>query len=64
MVIVAAAGNDNTSTQSYPAAYTNMIAVGATDKSDAKASFSNYGSSWVDVAAPGISILSTTVNGG
>ena len=45
VVIVAAAGNDNTSIQSYPAAYTNVIAVGATDKSDARASFSNYGSS-------------------
>ncbi len=64
VVVVAAAGNDNTSTQFYPAAYTNVIAVGATDKTDAKASFSNYGSSWVDVAAPGVSILSTTAGGG
>ncbi len=64
VVVVAAAGNSNTSSQFYPAAYPNVIAVGATDNTDAKASFSNYGSSWVDVAAPGASILSTTVNGG
>jgi thermitase len=64
VVVVAAAGNDNTYVQFYPAAYDKVIAVGATDNADAKASFSNYGSSWVDVAAPGDSILSTTVDGG
>ena len=64
VVVVAAAGNSNTSTQFYPAAYPNVIAVGATDSNDTKASFSNYGSSWVDVAAPGVNILSTTVDGG
>lgn len=61
VVIVAAAGNDGRSLASYPAYYTNCIAVAATDQSDAKASFSNYGS-WVDVAAPGVSILSTIPN--
>lgn len=61
-VLVAAAGNDNTSTQSYPAAYTNVVAVGATDNQDARAYFSNYGSSWVDVAAPGVGILSTVID--
>ena len=64
VIVVAAAGNSGTDAQHYPAAYPNAIAVGATDKTDAKASFSNYGSSWVDVAAPGSSILSTTVDGG
>jgi thermitase len=58
-VIVAAAGNSNTSTLTYPAAYANVIAVGATDQNDARASFSNFGT-WVDVAAPGVDILSTT----
>src|SRR5690606_38930971 len=43
---------------SYPAYYSNAIAVAATDSADRKASFSNYGS-WVDVAAPGVNILST-----
>ena len=60
-VIVAAAGNDNTSTPLYPAYYTNCIAVAATDRSDAKASWSNFGT-WVDIAAPGVDIFSTTPN--
>ncbi|MEO7994241.1 MAG: S8 family serine peptidase [bacterium] len=58
VVVVAAAGNSNTSAASYPAYYTNCIAVAATDSSDRRASFSNYGT-WVDVSAPGVSILST-----
>ncbi|MCX7854909.1 MAG: S8 family peptidase [Anaerolineae bacterium] len=58
-VLACAAGNNGTKSKSYPAAYTNCIAVAATDQNDAKASFSQYGSSWVDVAAPGVAILST-----
>ena len=58
-VLACAAGNSGSSTPSYPAGYTNCIAVAATDENDQKASFSNYGSSWVDVAAPGVHILST-----
>ena len=58
VVVVAAAGNNGNSLPFYPAAYDNCIAVGATDRKDAKASFSNYGS-WVDVAAPGVDIYST-----
>lgn len=58
VVIVASAGNAGNSRPSYPAYYTNCIAVAATDSLDAKASFSNYGS-WVDVAAPGVDIYST-----
>jgi thermitase len=60
-VLACAAGNSNTSQKSYPGAYTNCIAVAATDETDKKASFSNYGS-WVDVAAPGVRILSTMPN--
>jgi len=60
-VVVAAAGNSNTTAASYPAYYTNCIAVGATDNADNRASFSNYGS-WVDVAAPGVGIYSTLPN--
>jgi len=62
VVIVAAAGNSNNSKALYPAYYTNSIAVAATDSFDNKASFSSYGS-WVDVAAPGVSILSTYKGG-
>jgi thermitase len=57
-VIVAAAGNSGNTTKMYPAAFDNVIAVGATTSSDGRASFSNYGN-WVDVAAPGSSIHST-----
>ncbi|UCE60918.1 MAG: S8 family serine peptidase [Phycisphaerales bacterium] len=58
VVLVAAAGNANTHHKTYPAAYDQVVAVSASDHDDAKASFSNYGS-WVDVVAPGVSILST-----
>ncbi|MFC7373182.1 S8 family peptidase [Fictibacillus iocasae] len=61
-VVVAAAGNESTSAPSYPAYYSNTIAVAATDSADRLASFSNYGS-WVDVAAPGVDILSTVPGG-
>lgn len=59
VVLVAAAGNNNVSTKLYPAAYPNCIAVAATDHNDQKASFSNYGADWVDVAAGGVNIYST-----
>ncbi|MFC4065538.1 S8 family serine peptidase [Actinoplanes subglobosus] len=55
-LVVAAAGNSDTNAKSYPAAYADVLAVGATDTrtgGTAKAWFSNFGS-WVDVAAPGI----------
>ncbi|OGG16874.1 hypothetical protein A3D77_06395 [Candidatus Gottesmanbacteria bacterium RIFCSPHIGHO2_02_FULL_39_11] len=58
VVVVAAAGNSGNTSKTYPGAYTNAIAVAATDNQDHKASFSEYGS-WVDVAAPGVSIYST-----
>ncbi|BCW96438.1 MAG: S8 family peptidase [Fimbriimonadales bacterium] len=57
-LVVVAAGNGGSSSPQYPAYYTNSIAVAATDSSDTLASFSQYGS-WVDIAAPGVSILST-----
>ena len=58
VVVVAAAGNESTSIKSYPAAYTGVISVAATDSSDTLAYFSNYGT-WVKVAAPGVSIYNT-----
>lgn len=61
-VIVAAAGNTGSQSQIYPAAYPNVIAVAATDNTDAKASFSTYGARWVDVAAPGVNVYSTFPN--
>jgi thermitase len=56
-VVVAAAGNNNSQVD-YPAKYPEVIAVAATDSSDQRASFSNYGPQ-LDVAAPGVSIYST-----
>ncbi len=58
VVLIAAAGNSDNPSPTYPAKYENCIAVAATDSSDQKASFSSYGS-WVDVAAPGVDIYST-----
>lgn len=58
VVVVAAAGNDNSNSPAYPGYYVNAIAVGSTDQSDQKSTFSNFGN-WVDVAAPGTGIYST-----
>ncbi len=59
-VVVAAAGNDAESGNAplYPAAYPEAIAVAAVDSSLARASFSQYGA-YVDLAAPGVNILSS-----
>jgi len=60
-LVVAAAGNGGSSSPSYPAYYTNCIAVAATDSSDTLAYFSQYGW-WVDIAAPGVNVYSTIPN--
>lgn len=57
MVMVAAAGN-NGGAVNFPAAYPEVIAVSATDINNNIASFSSRGPE-VDLAAPGVSILST-----
>ncbi len=61
---VVAAGNDSANVESapeYPCAYpqANVLCVGATDFNDAKASFSNYGATSVDLFAPGTKVIST-----
>jgi Subtilase family len=58
VVVVAAMANDNTNNPSFPAAYPDVIAVGATDSADHRASFSNFGPH-IDVAAPGVGVQST-----
>ena len=60
VVVVAAAGNERRSGSptSYPAAFPGVLGVAATDSADRVASFSNAGT-YVDVAAPGVGILST-----
>lgn len=56
VVIVAASGNEGAESPSYPAAYPEVIAVGATDSNDQVASWSNR---QPEVSAPGVDILST-----
>lgn len=61
IVCIAAAGNDNSSQQFYPAAYNNVISVASTGNNgsnDQKSSFSNFGT-WIDISAPGANIRST-----
>jgi len=59
VVVVAAAGNDGLAQLSYPANYAGVIAVGATDSSDNRASFSNYGAN-LALVAPGTSSICST----
>ncbi len=76
-LFVAAAGNggadgvgDNndrdSSNTNYPSSYNNanVIAVAATDNRDRLASFSNYGATTVDLAAPGVNVASTLPGNG
>ncbi len=52
VTIIAAAGNENNNSASYPARYARVIGVAATDAQGERAEFSNYGAG-VDIAAPG-----------
>lgn len=66
-LFVASAGNfgmNTDGTPSYPASYDldNIISVAATDRNDQIGGFSDFGSTSVDLAAPGVDILSTTPN--
>ena len=65
VLVVAAAGNGGRSDPVYPAAYDGVLAVGSTDADGTRTSpFSNRGP-WVDLMAPGESVLSTaTTTGG
>ncbi len=62
VLIVAAAGNDNSGKISYPAAYSNVIAVSAIDPGDNFAYYSNHGKK-IELAAPGTNIFSTYQGG-
>ena len=65
-VFVAAAGNSGSNGASYPAAYdcTNIISVAASDSNENRASFSQYHISEVDLAAPGVDVVSTVPGNG
>ena len=58
ITLVAASGNSGSKYYSYPASYLYVISVGATNPSDQKSWFSNYGYQ-IDVMAPGENIYST-----
>lgn len=60
---VAAAGNSSSSTLSYPAAYDlpNVISMASIDSNGGLSSFSNFGSSWVDLGAPGSAVAISLV---
>ena len=67
IMVVTAAGNSGTNNDTspqYPANYNlpNVISVAASNQNNQLASFSNYGAATVDIAAPGVSIYSTTPN--
>jgi len=69
ILFVTAAGNESSNNDrvaSYPANLSDdsVIAVAATNRSNRLAAFSNHGSTTVDLAAPGVGILSTVPGGG
>lgn len=57
VLLVAAAGNNSNDAVHYPAAHDNVLAVSSVTASDTRSSFSSYGD-FVDLAAPGSSIMS------
>lgn len=65
LLIIAGAGNNDSSIQFYPAAYPEVVAVTAIGPNGTKAYYSNFGS-WVELTAPGgdfsAGVLSTTYN--
>lgn len=61
-LLVGAAGNEDTLTQEFPAAFPDAIAVAAVDNQLRKVNFSNFGR-WVDISAPGSALISTVPGG-
>jgi subtilisin family serine protease len=69
IISICAAGNETTNNDRKPTFPTNydvpgLVAVGATDENDKIADFSNYGRNTVDLFAPGVNILSTSIGKG
>jgi subtilisin family serine protease len=64
LVLVAAAGNENTSAPVYPAALnSSVMGIASTSDYDTRSTFSNYGSTDVWIAAPGEYVISTFPGG-
>ena len=62
ILLVASAGNDDSTRPNYPAAYYNVMAVSSTSGEDQKTGHSSFGS-WVDIGAPGTDIVTTDLGG-
>ncbi len=62
VLIVTSAGNDNDDLPDYLSTRDGVLSVAATDQSDGKADFSDFGD-WVDLCAPGIAIYTTGFDG-
>ncbi len=62
VLLVASAGNSDSSLRHYPAAYPNVMAVASTNGEDTKTGHSTFGP-WVDIAAPGTDIVTTDLGG-
>lgn len=64
LILVAAAGNENTSAPVYPAALnSNVMGIASTSNYDTRSTFSNYGNTDVWIAAPGEYVISTFPGG-
>lgn len=64
VLVVAAAGNDGSNTEQFPASLPGVLGVGATSADGgARAPFSSYGG-WVDVGAPGRDLVVAKAGGG
>ncbi len=58
VLVLASAGNANSSDPSYPASYTGVMSIAAVDSDGVKASFSNFGP-LISVTAPGVNVQSS-----
>ncbi len=63
LILIASAGNSATDQIHFPSGLPDVISVGASDRNDGLAGFSNYGSS-IDLVAPGVDMISTAPGGG
>ncbi len=61
-LVVAAAGNDSSASEYYPAAFPNVLSVAALDDHGKLATFSNYGP-WIQASAPGVDVLALDSSG-
>jgi subtilisin family serine protease len=63
VLVVVSAGNTSGDAAQYPATYPGVLSVGASDRDDNRTAFSTFGQD-LDLLAPGLSVLTTTLGGG